>query len=203
MKGLHDLTIGARTYLFRAPTVYDLPTVRRFLTRRGIRRPAQHEVEVAALAGITELGEAVGDPAEGYRQREVMEEWHRLLVPTDEDEIDEPDFEARAAEVARLEADRLEAQRAILPQVLAIQATLERHWPPYRELLADRRYWDEISNIEIVRLLLVQIDEAEVRRDKDGLMLDADYQALPEDHRPQLAAFALRLLHPTETQRKN
>jgi hypothetical protein len=208
IKGQHDCPVtdakgGVRTYWFRTPTVYDLPTVRRSLTRRGVRRPASHEFEVAAFAGIAAMAETVGEPEEGERQRQLMEEWYRLRAETDEDDIDEPDFELRAAEVLRLEGERIAAQREILPSVAAIEANLERHWPPYAELLADRRFWDEVSNIEIVRLLLVSIDAEPVRRDKDGLMRDADFQALPPDARPVLTAFALRLLVPTETQRKN
>lgn len=202
-KGQHDCPVNGKVYWFRTPTVYDLPTVRRSLTRRMVRRPAQREFEVAAMAGIAALADAVGEPEEGERQRLLMEEWYRLRVETDEDEIDEPDFELRAAEVIRLEAERIAAQEEIVPSIVAIQAHLERHWPDYAELVADRRFWDDVSNIDLVRLLLVRIDGSEVRRDADGLMLDGDYQALPEADRPVLTAFGLRLLVPTETQRKN
>jgi hypothetical protein len=202
-KDRHRCTIGGQGYWFRTPTVYDLPALRRTLTRRRVRRPSQKEFEVAALAGIAALAETVGDPAEGARQREIMEDWFPLLEPVREDDIDEPDFALRAKELAEREGARVKAQEALLPQVVAIQATLERHWPPYAELLADRRFYDEVSNIEVVRLLLVGIGEGEVRRDADGLLPEAVYQAVPRAHLAELTAFALRLLVPTETERKN
>lgn len=196
-------SLGGTDYWFRAPSVYDPAKMRRVLARQGVRRPAPAELRVAALAGVVALGETVGDLAEGGRQREVLEDWYRLLEPTREDDIDEPDFEKRAAELERLEAARRSELVQLHAQVAAIEANLERHCPPYRELVADRAFWDDVSRIEIVRLLLVKIGAAELQRDEDELVTQAIYRSIPGDHRLPLATFAFRLLAPDETQRKN
>lgn len=203
VKELHKCPVGDVTYWFRTPTVFDLPRMRRSLSREGIRRPSLIEFRVAALAGLTALGEKVGDPAEAERQRALIERWYELLAPVDENEIDEPDFERRTAEVERLNEERKAERQELVAEISAIEATLARHWPPYRELVADRDYWNEVSEIEVVRLLLQRNGEADLPQGGDGMLTDAAYQALPRDHRAPLAAFAMRLLAPTETQRKN
>ncbi|MBU3991569.1 MAG: hypothetical protein KKA12_03315 [Alphaproteobacteria bacterium] len=200
---LHECVLGGRSYRFRTPDVYDPSRARRLLTRQRVRRPALLEFRLVGVAGVLALAEAVGDRAEGARQRAVIEEWYDLLEPLDEDKLDEPDYVERGAELARLEADRLARQAELQPQAMMIEANLERHWQPYAELLADRRFWDDISAIEIVRLLLVSIDGAALRRDDDGLVMQEAYKAIPPDHRTDLATFAFRLLAPDETQRKN
>ena len=130
--------IGGVDYRFRTPDVYDPARARRVLTRQRVRRPSIEEFRVAALAGVAALAAAVNDPEEGIRQRELVEDWYRLLKPIEEDEIDEPDLELRGAELARLKAEREAALQEIFPQIAAIEANLERHYQPYAELLADR-----------------------------------------------------------------
>lgn len=203
VKDLHRAEIGGCEYWLRTPDVYDPAKMRRVLTRQGVRRPDPVELRVAALAGVAAMAEAVGDPSEGERQKALLEEWYEASKPLDEDELDEPDFELRATELARLKAEQTKSIARLWPQVAAIEANLERHYPPYRELLADREYWDDVSRIEIVRLLLVRRADAPLPRDEDGLMTPAAYQAIPREHRLPLATFAFRLLAPGETQTKN
>lgn len=199
----HPCPVGGTTYLFRTPTLYDPAIIRRQLTRQRVRRPGRMELNIAALHGLAMLAEAVDDVAEGERQQAVLREWHKLLEPIDEDQIDEPDLEARAAEVARQDAVRKARLLELQAEVAAIEATLERHWQPYAELLADRTYWDEIAQIETVRLLLIRADERELLRDKDGLLTSAAYRSVPAEHRGALAHFAFGLMSLDETQRKN
>lgn len=198
-----DCPLGGRAYRFRAPDVYDPARARRFLTRHKVRRPSLTEFRVVALAGVEALARQVGDEDEGLRQQAVLSEWYELIEPVSEDDIDEPDFELRAVELAAREEERKARQAALQAQAMMIEANLERHWPPYAELLADRQFWDEVSRIDVVRLLLETIDGTPVRRDGDGLMTEAAYQAIPADHRLALATFAFRLLAPDETARKN
>lgn len=200
---LHKCTIAATDYWFRTPCVYDAPKMRRILARQGVRRPAPAELRVAALAGVGEMAEAVGDAAEGARQRALLEDWYKLLEPVREDDIDEADFEKRAVLLREAEAARRTEMGAIYAQALAIEANLERHCPAYRELIADRQYWDDISRIEIVRLLLTRIGGGTLARDEEDLLTQATYIALPREHRLPLATFAFRLLAPDETARKN
>lgn len=196
--------LGERKYWFREPTPFDVPRLRRLLTKEGIRRPLALEFRVAAIAGIEALGEAAGDPLEANRQKAVIEEWYELLEPVREDDIDEPDFEKRAEELERLATERAAQRAAIFPQVAPIEANLQRHWPPYRDLLADRQYWDDVSAVEIVRLLLVGIDMGPPPpRDGDGMLTHSAYLALPRDDRGPLAQFGQALLSPGETERKN
>jgi hypothetical protein len=178
--------------------------LRRLLTKEGIRRPQLIEFRVSALAGIAALGANAGDTSETRRQSALLEEWYELLAPVREDDIDEPDFEERAVEVQRLEQERAERRREIYPQIAAIEANLERHWPAYRDLLADRQYWDDISAIEMVRLLLARREPGgELARDEDGMLTDSAYRSVPRADRPALAGFATGLLHPSEDERKN
>lgn len=195
--------IGGQDYRFRAPDVYDPARARRYLTRQRVRRPSLLEFRLVGLAGLERLAETVGDPAEGARQQAVLAEWFDLVEPVREDDIDEPDLELRAVELAALEKARLARQGALQVEALLIEATLERHWQPYAELLADRRFWDEVARIDIVRLLLDTIGGVAVRRDAEGLMTQDAYRALPPDHRVELATFAFRLLAPDEETRKN
>ena len=195
--------VGDRTYGFRTPTLYDPAKARRVLARQGVRRPTQKEFEVAARHGIEEIGRTAGDEAEGERQAALIGRWYELLVPTDENDIDEPDAMKRGKMLMEAEAERQTAMRTIFPEVSAIEATLERHWPPYAELVADRAFWDDVSRIEIVRLLLDSIDGAALEKDGDGMLTDAAYRSLPRDHLMPLATEAFRLLAPDETQRKN
>ena len=211
MADLHPCLLGGRTYVFRTPDVYDPARARRLLARQRVRRGTLTEFRLTALAGVAALAAAVGDAEEGERQAVLVEEFYQLLEPIDEDTIDEPDLELRAAEVARREAAAQDRMRAIGAQILAIQANLERHWGPYAELKADSDYWDEVSRIDMVRLLLVSIDPgsgsgagaAAVARDDDGLASQAVYHQIPAEHRMPLATFAFGLLAPGETQRKN
>ena len=205
---LADGAGGVTSYWLRTPTVYDPAKARRMLARQRVRRPSPHEFQVASLAGVLALAEAVGDQAEGERQKALLEQWYGLLVPLREEDIAEPDLEVRAAELTRLEGERAAAMQQIFSTVSAIEANLERHWPSYAELLADRNYWDDVSRIEIVRLLLVRIGHngspgGELPRDDEGLLTQTAYQALPAAHRVPLATFAFALLAPGETQRKN
>lgn len=204
---LQCCTIGATDYWFRTPTEYDTPLLRHALTKRGIRRPLQAEIRVAAGAGIKALGEVAGDAAEAARQQGVMEDWYRLLTPIVEDDIDEPDLEARAAELARLQQEQADEISAIAAEVSAIEAMLARHWMPYAELLADRALFDDLSGIEIVRQLLVRSgpkgNATDLALDVDGRLSSAAYQAIPKAHRPVLTGFAMRLLVPDEALEKN
>jgi hypothetical protein len=146
IKELHSCELGSREYWFRTPTAYDTPRLRRELTLQGIRRPLPIEFRVAAIAGIEALGDTAGEPEETERQKELIEEWYELLAPIGEDDIDEPDLDEarrRARSAPRRAGERARAR--IFPQVAAIEANLARHWQPYRELLADRGYWDDAS----------------------------------------------------------
>ena len=204
VKDQHDLTLGGTTYWLRTPTPYDMPRMRRLLTRQGIRRPAANELRVAALAGLMEMAEIADAAAEGERQRAVIERWYELMPPLDENDFDEPDQERRHAEMAGREAERRDERAALYADVMAIEANLERHFPPYAELIADLRYWDDVSRIDAVRLLLVRIgDDGHLPRDRDDLVDAGVYQALPEGDRVQLATFAFTLLTPSEASRKN
>jgi hypothetical protein len=198
-----ECAIGGRVYRFRAPDVYDPARARRYLTRQRVRRPSLLEFRVVALAGIEKLAETVGDPDEGERQQAIIREWYDLVEPTRADDIDEPDLELRAAEVARLERVRLARQGELQAEAMMIEATLERHWPPYAELLADRHFWDEVARIDIVRLLLDSIDGRTQRRDAEGLLTQEAYRAIPDEHRAPLATYAFRLMAPDEETRKN
>ncbi len=200
---LHSCHIGAAIYWFRSPDVYDPARARRVLTLQRVRRPSQQEFEIAALEGIEKIAELAGDVNEGARQRQLLERFYELLKPIDENDLEEPDIEARAALLAQRQKERSEEIAAIYPEASAIQATLERHWQPYAELQADREYFDDVSRIDIVRLLLVKIGVGAVARGDDGLMSEAAYQMIPREHRVPLSTFAFRLLAPDESQRKN
>lgn len=203
MAELHKLTLGADDYWLRAPGVHDLPTISAELTRRRCRRPSLTEFRVTGLAGIAAMGEAARQPAEAERQQALFEEWHELLAPLSEDDIDEPDFEKRAAELARRGAARAEARAAIFAEITAIEANLARHWAAYADLLADRQLYDSLIDIDVVRTLLVRRGEIALVRGEDGMLTDAAYLAIPAGHRRPLALFANRLLMPDETTRKN
>jgi hypothetical protein len=198
-----DCRLGATVYRFRAPDVYDPARARRYLTRQRVRRPSLLEFRVVALAGVAKLAETVGDPDEGARQQAIIEEWYELVESTKEDDIDEPDLELRAAEFARREAARISRQGELQAEAMMIEATLERHWSPYAELLADRHFWDEVARIDIVRLLLDTIDGRAQRRDAEGLLTQDAYRAIQDEHRAPLATFAFRLMAPDEETRKN
>lgn len=200
---LHPLSLGGVKYEFRTPTVYDKPKMRRLLTRQGVRRPLPNELRVAAIAGIAQMAATVGDAEAGEDQIALIDEWYKLLPATDEQDVDEADMDKRAAIVAEREATRKARIKAIYPDVAAIEANLERHHPPYRELIADGNYWDDISRIDSVRLLLDRIDGQQLPRDGDELVDAAVYQAIPDPHRVDLATFAFALLAPSEAQRKN
>lgn len=194
---------AGRSYALRVPTVFDLPKMRRSLTRQGVRRPLREEFRIAAMAGIAQLGEVTGDMAEADRQAAVLGRWYELLDPPQEDDLDEPDPVLRGEELKQKLEERAAEMAGLVAQVRAIEANLERHCPPYAELLADRTYHDELSQIEIVRLLLVAIDGEAVRRDGEGFMPARDYAALPEEAKQKLARKGMALLAPSETQRKN
>ena len=202
-KDQHDLTLGNTTYWLRSPTPYDLPKMRRMLTRQGVRRPTQNELRVAALAGVSAMAEATGMVEEGERQQALVEQWYALLPPIGENDIDEPDGEKRAVELARRQAEREAEMTALYADIMAIEANLERHHPPYRELIADGRYWDDVSRVDAVRLLLVRTDAGPLPRDGDDMLDAAVFMAIPEADRLQLATKAFTLLTPTEAQRKN
>jgi hypothetical protein len=200
---LHPCTIGETSYVLRTPDVYDPARLRRFMGRQGVRqRPAVIELMVCARAGLMALAATVGAPEEGERQAALYEEYFGLLDPVNEDDIDEPDQDRRATIVAEQEAQRAARRVEIYPQVMAIEASLERHWQDYYQLKADRSFWDEVSEIDVVRLLLVSIDGAAVRQDDDRLLTQKAYKAIPPEHRSPLARFAFRLFAPTETQKK-
>lgn len=203
VKDQHDLTIGETTYWLRTPTPYDKPRMRRLLARQGVRRPNATELRVAALAGIAQMAAATGQAAEGEAQAAIIERWYELMPPIDENDVEEPDGEKRAAEVARREADRRAEMNALYPDVAAIEANLERHHPPYAELVADSRYWDDVSRIDAVRLLLMRTGDGVLPRDRDDMLDAAVFLTIPEAHRFELATFAFTLLTLTEPQRKN
>lgn len=203
LSALHPVTLDGTAYVFRTPDIYDPARARRLLGRQGVRRPGPMEFRVAAQAGVTALAETAGDPAEGARQAALLDDWYALSEPIAEDDIDEPDLDLRTAELARRRAEQTAGQHAIWAQIAAIEANLERHWMPYAELKTDRVYWDDVSRIDLVRLLLVSRDGAVLLRDDDGLVTQSLYASIKAAHREPLATFAFRLLAPDETQRKN
>ncbi|MEV5033682.1 hypothetical protein MRBLMC3_002919 [Sphingobium sp. LMC3-1-1.1] len=196
-------TLGGVDFVFRRPDLYDLPAMRRRLRMARVRRPTLLEYSAIGAAGARRIGEAAGDPAEGARQAEIIERWYELMVPLDEDKIDEPDLEARAKLFAQQQQERREEIASLYPDVLAIEANLDRHCQDWAELKADADYWEEISRIDAVRLLLVEIGGKVFPRDADGLMIEDGYQSIPPQHRLPLGTFALGLLAPDETIRKN
>lgn len=200
----HDLTLGSTTYWLRTPTPYDLPKMRRLLTKQGVRRPSQNEFRVAALAGVRSMAAAVGQEAEGEAQCAIVERWYELVAPIDENAISEPDGEKRAAIMAEREGERRQQIAAIYADIMAIEANLERHHPPYAELVADGRYWDDVSRIDAVRLLLVRTEQGgPLPRDRDDLVDGPVFIALPEEDRLNLGTFAFNLLAPGDAKRKN
>lgn len=199
----HVCNLGGTQYRFRTPTIYDPARISRTLAKQMVRRPSATEFRVAAVAGLAELGRIAGEGVEAERQQAIVEDYYGLLKPTDENDIDEPDQKARAVKLGQMEADRLSKLASLRADIMAIEATLERHWPPYGELVADRNYWDSVSRIEIVRLLLTEIGGVRVQADAEGLMTPESYALIPPAHRTDLATFAFRLIAPDETQRKN
>lgn len=199
----HVKTLGGVDYAFRRPDVYDLPAMRRRLRIARVRRPTLGEYRAIGAEGARRIGEAAGDAAEGGRQAEIIERWYDLLLPLDEDSIDEPDLEARAKLFAQAQAARREEMSKLYPDVLAIEANLDRHYQDWAELKADADYWEEISRIDSVRLLLTEIGGKVFPRDADGLMIEEGYESIPAKHRLQLGTFALSLLTPDEATRKN
>lgn len=200
---LHRCELGDEEYWLRTPTVFDVPRLRRELTRQGVRRPQLQEFRIAALAGIAALGEAAGEPEEAAQQRAVMKQWYALLTPISEDEIEEPDLVQRG-EILQQQLEQHASERtAIISEVLRIQANLERHWPPYADLIADRRYWDDVSQIMAVRVLLRRRGLIKLECGADGLLSEAAYLRLPQGDTGPLATFASALLAPDEAQRKN
>lgn len=198
-----DLTLEGVRYDFRTPSVYDMPAIRRMLTKARVRRPAEREFLVAALAGIDAMADAVSDPQEGMRQKALIEEWFELAKPIKEDDIDEPDLQKRGEEFAHRQAEQKARQVAIYPQIAAIEANLERHSASYADLKADRDYFDELSNIEVVRRLLDSVQGVKQDRDDDDFVTVDAYQRIAKGHRQALANFAYGLLTPDEARRKN
>lgn len=196
-------TIGDVEYVLRTPAVHDGPRLRRTLTRQRVRRPNRTEFLVAAREGVRQMAVLASDPEEGARQAELVERWHSLLDPLDEDTLEQADPVERAAEHATREAERVAALTALAPEIRAIEANLERHFQPYAELKADRDFWDDVSRIEVVRLLLVSAGGTVLQRDEDGLLTDEAYRSIPSAHRAALATFAFGLISVSETQRKN
>jgi hypothetical protein len=203
VKDSHPCPIEGVEYRFRTPSLYDPAKARRILTLQRVRRPALAEFRVASLAGIAALADTAGMPEEGARQCALIEEWYRIMDPIREDDLDEPDSIRRGEELVRRETERRERIAAIYPDVLAIEANLERHWQAYAELKADREYWDDISRIEIVRLLVTHVAGVAVDLDDEGMMAPPNYQAIPAAHRMPLATFGFGLLSPNEARRKN
>jgi hypothetical protein len=206
--GLRSCPVGELNYVFRTPSVYDEAKMRRLLARQKVRRPSLIELRVAAQAGVAEMAKAVGEAEEGVRQQQLIERWYELLEATDENDIDVPDFEARAAELAEREAERKRQLAEIYPQIAAIEANLERHFQPYADLIADKNYWDDVSRVDIVRLLLVKVGKAgevarDLKRDDDYLVDQGEYRAIPKRNRMALATFAFRLMSIEETESKN
>lgn len=200
---LHTCTLDGTDYVFRTPDVHDPARAARLLTRQRVRRPSAIEFRVAGAAGIAAMAEAARQPEEGERQAGLWARFHELAVPIGEDSLDEPDVERRAALLKLREGERQAELAAIWPQIEAIEGNLERHWQPYADLKADRDFWDAVSRVEIVRLLLVARDGASLPRDDDALVTQDAYKAIPRPHREPLATFALRLIAPDEDQRKN
>lgn len=200
---LHVCAIDDRIYHFRTPTPFDLPNLSSALTRRRVRRPQLLEFKIVSLAGIDALGEMAEDPAEAIRQRGVIERWYELLEPISENDIDEPDFEARAAELARLQEEQAQARGKIFAEVTMIEANLARHFQPYADLLADRALYDQTTKIQVVRLLLVKRDGAKLPLDEHDMLAFPAYGEIPRADLPALEAFANGLLLPSGDREKN
>ena len=190
-------------YGFRTPTLYDPARARRILTRQGIRYPSLVELQMAARHGIVRVAETAGDVAEGERQAEILERFHEAIKPVDENAIDEPDPIRRGETYAKAEEERSRILTELYPEVRAIEAVLERHWPPYAELLADKNFYDDVSRIEMVRLLLVSQDGVDLPRDEEDMLTQSGYQMLPKAHRVPLSSIAFRLIAPDEARTKN
>lgn len=199
----HAVTVGGSNYVLRTPTVFDVAAMRRRLTLHGARRPTLTEFRLTALAGTRELARLAGEPAEGERLCGLISDWYELLPEIVEDDIDEIDQEKRRLLLDAQKAERHAARSALLPSLLAIEATLDRHWSDWRALQADREYYDEVSRIDCVRLLLLSIDGDVLERQAEGLISERLYERVLPAHRLELGTAALALLAPTETERKN
>lgn len=200
---IHVKTIDGKAYEFRTPTLYDLPKMRQRLRKEGVRRPLLEEYRAASLAGVAAMADATGEALEGERQSDLVSRWYEISIPLSENDLDEPDFEKRAAELAAREEERRAEIVKLYPEMVMIEANLDRHFPPWRDLRADADYYDEISRIDAVRLLLRGIDETRLPIDREGLVVEAAFGLVPDNHRMDLGTFSLGLLVPTEAEKKS
>lgn len=202
-KNLQMCDVGEVKYWFRKPTPHDIPNLRWTLTKRRVRRPHPVEFKVVGLAGIDALGEIAGDTEEAARQRNIFQESHELLEPIDENDLEITDPVERADELAKREEVRRARQEELLPDLLSIEANLARHWAPYADLIADRNQWEDLSRIEVVRLLLVRRDNETLERDEHEMLSFDAYEAINPDHVRTLAGFAQGLFAPDKATEKN
>lgn len=197
------VTVDGITYRLSTPTPASEARVRRGCRRQGARFVQNEEVRASVRAGIAELYEAAGGAEEVETQRQVVEAYWAAFDPIDESALDASTPEELEKAIADERERRAENIAILAPQFNAVLAVMERHYPPYRELNADRHYWDAILAIEYVKVHVVSADGIDLGEiGPDGLD-DLQVGKIEAHHREWLFEQIVLLTAPTEAEEKN
>lgn len=186
------LALGDHSYRIRAATIYD-----RALVRRGVRERGGYQVTVEDLRGAFRA--VAGEIAAQTDEEAALQSLKALddleALEAEDDRVLGPGPERDALD-EKLAAARVKT--ALVEQVLKDQS------PDYRHLSAAYDYYNEVSAIEAVRVMLCEFTAGDVvyRAGPHGLDIH-DLDAIPDEHFPIVARTATAMLRPSrETAKK-
>lgn len=167
-------------YLLRVPDVYEKAALDRAVAARGAININEPDVLRLAIDAVREI--LAGDDDAAQRDELVG-----LLE----------------AEIARFDADYVDALLNPTPQVAELRGVLRRAGAEaFNQAVADQlNYWT-VLGIEAVRLFVVGRDETTFKRTSRGID-EAAIAKVPAEHRRAIAFEVLRLSAPTGDEEKN
>lgn len=143
-------------YTVRAQTVVDDAHISAAVRRGGGRNVGPMETRAMLRRGIEQIFE--DDEAEAARLTGICEEFWLASDPVDEAQFQESGATAQEEAIAKEQERRAEVIAGLEETYSEISDSVERHFPPFGDLISSAILFNQLWPIEKVRRCLVKVE---------------------------------------------
>lgn len=191
-----------RAYFLRRPTLADRADYKREMTVAGARNYSDLELLAKLAEGVDAILSDPDDAAERLRFS-TMIAGHRERIEGFYAAVQAGAFEGKAGQDALVRAyvDAFVPP----PDLKQVEVVVIAHYPPYREMMADRKVYGDIRGRVAARMFLegwenltdAQGQPIAYRRKPDGTVPESLLMAIPSAHLAEIGAWVEGSLEPT------